>query len=249
MNDNTDPMVIPSSEELEKVQSSGEDLSGKVIINYCLTRVLHAAVRQQSLHVVVGNRTIANRLPYGKISQYERARAGEIEVVVYSGPNLEVEIYRAVMSFKAGTSITLAVISTRFGVEIGVIDDYECPHRSRSQSCLRAVNLTYGGKVFDILLRSGNIAFCKIQPKEVTEWIQVVPGEYEFYVIESGEEPCPPTMSETLDEVPYAPPGTYANGETVVMFYQRLLSNTMYTCYIIGGGTKKTPIQIVMAEN
>ncbi|MBE5962843.1 MAG: DUF4397 domain-containing protein [Lachnospiraceae bacterium] len=249
MMDNTDPAALPSPEENESLQLSGEETPGRVIINYCLVRVLHAAVKQPPIRVMIGNRMITNHLGYGKISQYERVSCGNAMVTIYGGINPEEKLYQADISFKAGTSITLAVTSTGWKVESGVIYDGDCRYQPQSGSCLRAVNLTGEQKPFDILLSSGRIVFHNVKNREVTAWRQNYPGEYDFYLVPTPEGVYAQEETVSLEEMPYVETEFYRGQEAVLMFYQRLLSDTRYTCFIIGGGQKKIPIQIVFAEN
>lgn len=247
--DNTDPGAIPSLEKENVMQPSGEEVSGRIIINYCLVRILHAGVKQPPIRVMIGNRMIANHLYYGKISQYERVNGGKALVTIYCGMKTEMEIYQAEVSFDPGRSITLAITSTDSNVDIGVIYDERCMQQSWAQSCLRMVNLTWEKNVYDVLLSNGRIVFCNVQPREVTAWKYTVAGEYDFYLVPTPKGACMQEESESLLEMPYAEAEVYKDSEAVLMFYQRLLSDARYTCFVIGGYSNKTPIQIVIAEN
>lgn len=197
-------------------------------INYSNVRVLHAAAGYGPVFVIIGTKTIATDLAFGKVSPYERIIDGFRTVMIFSASAPRTPLLNTVIPFIAGTRITLAIVNSPRGLQIIPIHDNMCVGASRDRACFRVGNLTFDDGPFDLVLSDGSMVFSDVKVKEVTQWNQAVPGDYEFYV----------------KETPMQGEGAYQFN-----FYLRMYPNMMYTACIIGGYYSSVPIQVIIIEN
>lgn len=219
-----------------------------ILINFATVRVLHAASNYVPIRVTVGNRTIADELAFGTVSGYSRITDGFRIVTVFSTVSNEV-LLRATLPFTAGTKITLAVINTANGLEIVTVSDTACQNVTSNRGCFRVANLTYDDGPFDIILSDGRMVFSNVGQKAVTSWKQAVPGDYEFYIMETPYGVMPLDTLGRLEEMPYITQGRYMDASYLLNFYVRIMAGNMYTAYIIGGYYSVTPLQVMVVEN
>ncbi len=219
-----------------------------VVINYATVRVFHAASNFVPLRVTIGNRTLTNDLAFGKVSGYSRITDGFRIVTVYSTVSNEV-LLRVTLPFTSGQKITLAIINTANGLEIVTVSDTACRNIMNNRGCLRAANLTFDDGPFDIILSDGRMVFSDVRQKEVTSWKQAVPGDYEFYIMETPYGVMPIDTMGRLEEMPYITQGRYVDASYLLNFYVRVNAKNMYTAYIIGGYYSVTPLQVVVIED
>ncbi len=104
--------------------------------------------------------------------------------------------------------VTVAVVQTAGGLDLGPIADGCCPHAG-ALSNFRMSNLAYNSQPLDLLLADGRVVYTDVQFKETTYFKQIRPGTYQFYLAETNLLPMPSYLDiETMDSafIGMAPP-------------------------------------------
>lgn len=238
-------MDMRDTEQEHNIQRRGME---RRFPNHAMVRILNAAAGYDPVFVIVGNKTIATNLAYGKISQYERVQDGFRTVIVYSSVAPRTPLLTTVLPFISGQRMTLAVVNTARGLQIVPMLDNACDEQMYDRACFRVANLTFDDGPFDVSLSDGTVVFTDINVKEVTPWKQAIAGDYEFYVSITPVS----DQADQQSRVPFNPniPQNNPNGSQYLFsFYQTIVPDTIYTACIVGGYYAEEPIQVIIIEN
>lgn len=195
----------------------------------CKVRFLNAANGYRPFRISINGRMIFTRLGYASVTGYGQVADG-FQTVTVSGANGYVYLQKTV-PFRAGDSVTLAIITTAGGIDLLPISDLPCT-KPYNMSCFRVCNLAYGSNPLDVILYDGRVVYTDVRYKEVTTFKRIRPGDYQFYVAETSLSPMPHSMDiETLDSAFDLP----AFPEAIVTFDVEVSPNAMYTVFLLNG--------------
>ena len=201
-------------------------------------RFLHAAYGYRPFRIAVSNRRLVNGLRYGGISGYSQVAAG-YQTVTVSGTNGYIYLQKT-MPFPAGSLSTIAVINTAGGMDLMQITDSCCPP-TNGYSSFRIGNLAYNSGPLDVIMSDGRVVYADLRFKEVGAFKRIVPGTYQFFYADTDQMPMPASADiETLDS---AWLGVYPPHETFGSLYLNVVSNAIYTVYLLQSGTGRNQIQ------
>lgn len=256
-------------------KNTGEITRGKQQVNYTEVRILHAASNNMPIDVSIGGRKTAEKLPFGKISNYERIIDGYRTVLV-TNSKTGILMVHEVLPFTAGTKVTLVINNTAGGIEVSRVCDDICHNKMNERSCFRIANFTFDDGPFDLALSNGSIVFNNVRMKEVTSFKQAVSGDYNFCVldtmynaisyndstIKSIDTGVPKLKSLEImrvfadenkelsdNNLRYINSKMTSDNNYIFNFFVKMNKNTLYTSYIIGGQYPEVPLQIITVEN
>ena len=210
-------------------------------------RILNGAANYGALTVTIGTQTVAEDLPFGTSTQYKKVEEGFRVVTILASSYPRRLIYRQVIPFVSGISITLALINTVNGIGIQVITDIPCIEGQRKLACLRMVNLSYNSRPLDLVLDDGRVVFSDVRFREVTQYKRANPGTYNFKVINSPNRPMPIVSDIALiNDLTYQISGRW---EALLEFSIDMKANVLYTVYILGNDGYLPALQPYILEN
>ena len=202
------------------------------------TRFLNAAYGYQAFRVFVGNTRAANLLNYASVTGYGRVGAG-YQTVTVTGTDGYIYIQKT-MPFQAGAITTIAIINTASGLDLLQITDSCCPPTNGTSS-FRVGNLAINTGALDVIMSDGRVVYGDLRYKEVGAFKRIMPGTYQFFYAETDLVPMPASADiETLDS---AWLGVYPPHETFGSLYLNVVSNAIYTVYLLQSGSGRNQIQ------
>ena len=201
-------------------------------------RFLNAAYGYQAFRVFVGNTRAANLLNYASVTGYGRVVAG-YQTVTVTGTDGYIYIQKT-MPFQAGGITTIAIINTASGLDLLQITDSCCPPTNGTSS-FRVGNLAINTGPLDVIMSDGRVVYGDLRYKEVGAFKRIMPGTYQFFYADTDLVPMPAAADiETLDS---AWLGVYPPHETFGSLYLNVVSNAIYTVYLLQSGTGRNQIQ------
>ena len=201
-------------------------------------RFLNAAYNYPAFRIFVGNNRFVNVLNYASATNYGRVSAG-YQTVTVTGMDGYVYIQKT-MPFQVGAVTTIAIINTAGGMDLLQITDSCCPP-TNGMSSFRIGNLAYNSGPLDVLLSDGRVVYSDLRFKEVGAFKRIVPGVYQFFYADTNLLPMPASMDiETLDS---AWLGVYPPHETFGSLYLNVVSNAIYSVYLLQSGSGRNNIQ------
>lgn len=206
-------------------------------------RFLNAAFGYQPFRVFINRRFIVNGLGFASLTPYGRISDG-FQTVTVTGTNGYVYIQKS-MPFRAGDTVTIAIINTASGLDLMQISDEPCT-RPRNMSCFRACNLAYYSNPIDVILEDGRVVYSDVRYKEVTTFKRIRPGEYMFYLAETNLRPMP-----RYQDIETVGSGVtdFDLPEALVSVYVDVKPNNMYTLFILSRGITPGAIQTMVVED
>nr|WP_326127075.1 DUF4397 domain-containing protein [uncultured Oscillibacter sp.] len=202
------------------------------------TRFLNAAYGYQAFRVFVGNTRAANLLNYASVTGYGRVAAG-YQTVTVTGTDGYIYIQKT-MPFQVNGITTIAIINTASGLDLLQITDSCCPP-TNGYSSFRVGNLAINTGPLDVIMSDGRVVYGDLRYKEVGAFKRIMPGTYQFFYADTELVPMPASADiETLDS---AWLGVYPPHETFGSLYLNVVSNAIYTVYLLQSGTGRNQIQ------
>ena len=202
------------------------------------TRFLNAAYGYQAFRIFVGNTRAVNLLNYASATNYGRVSAG-YQTVTVTGTNGYIYIQKT-MPFQTNGISTIAIINTASGLDLLQITDSCCPP-TNGYSSFRVGNLAINTGPLDVIMSDGRVVYGDLRFKEVGAFKRIMPGTYQFFYADTDLVPMPASLDiETLDS---AWLGVYPPHETFGSLYLNVVSNAIYTVYLLQSGTGRNQIQ------
>ena len=202
------------------------------------TRFLNAAYGYQAFRIFVGNSRFVNLLNYASVTNYGRISAG-YQTVTVTGMDGYIYIQKT-MPFQANGITTIAIINTAGGLDLLQITDSCCPP-TNGYSSFRVGNLAINTNPLDVIMSDGRVVYSDLRYKEVGAFKRIMPGTYQFFYADTDLMPMPAGLDiETLDS---AWLGVYPPHETFGSLYLNVVSNAIYTVYLLQSGTGQNNIQ------
>lgn len=165
------PVILPSNPDLSE---------------HCQTRFLNAAQNYFPLLVSLGLRVISSRLSYKEITPYSKAKESYCSLIIAESSNPTNILLRKSLAIVGGEIKTIAITTSTNGLQISQISDEGCSSKEYQTSCIRFVNLSYGGTNFNIKLTNGETVFDNVEFDEITPYKKIPPGNYQFEVYENS---------------------------------------------------------------
>lgn len=215
-------------------------------------RILAAAAGYSRVNVSVGVRTAAASLGFGELTAYQPVMDGFHQVTVTSTSRPRMILTRVTLPFRAGESVTLALINAPTGMEILRIGDDLCQSKPRGLSCLRLVNLSYDSGAFDLALSDDRLVFTNVRFKEATPYKRIRPGKYTFLLTDAANQPAP--LGEDVETVetmpiPYSSNDILDCTPSLLTFALNIEPGYHYTIFAIGLIDGSPSLQILAARD
>ena len=213
-------------------------VTGTVWPGFSRTRFLNAAYGYQAFRILAGSTQVTSLLNYATVTGYGRVGAG-YQTVTVAGTDGYIYIQKT-MPFQAGAVTTIAVINTPGGIDLLQITDSCCPP-TNGFSSFRVGNLAINTTPLDVIMSDGRVVYRDLRYKEVASFKRIRPGAYQFFYADTDLTPMPASQDiETLDS---AWLGVYPPHETFGSVYLDVVSNAIYTVYLLQSGSGRNNIQ------
>ena len=193
--DASTPVIpLPNPGEGGPVYPGPPSVSWPNLCYYCTAgrnaavRFLNAAEGYNPFRVFLNNNLIVNSLSFGALTPYGRVTNG-YQTVTVTGPDGYIYLQKS-LPFRADSQYTVAVTKTASGLDLTQITDDSCPHPG-NLSCLRLCNLAYNSNPLDLLLANGRMIYTDVRFRESTPFKRIRPGDYQFYLAETGQYAAP----------------------------------------------------------
>ena len=236
-----DEMVLRAQQLDERVESGAQ----------CRVRFFNAAAGYGDLMVQVDNKTVSDKLAFGGITSYDMIDEGYQMVTITMLNQPQSIILSKRMPFRNCANTTAAIINTATGIDILMINDSGCRTSSENMACFRVANLSYTSPALDVILENGNPVFEDIRFKQVTEYKQAVPEEYNFNVMLTRETETIKTdsMDVILPEQPVEEGGYPGENEAAyAYFFEEFEPQKRYTAFIIGNRNYEPTLRVETIE-
>ena len=185
-------------------------------------RILHASPRTPSVDVYVNDKKTVSNLSYEKFTEYYKLPAGSYNIKLYTTRTKVNPILNKNLNLPSGKIFTIAAIGTYPNLSLLPINEPIGPIMP-NKSLLRFVHLSPNSPKVDLALKDGKVLFKNVAYKEVTDYVPVNPGIYNFEIKPAG----------TAKAVLYIP-------------NIRLLRDRFYTIYAVGLLGERPPLQVLI---
>jgi len=185
-------------------------------------RVLHAVPGGPNVDVYANDKLIANNLAYGNYTTYASLPDGTYKLTLYVAGSKDSPIISNMLTVSNNSYSTVAAIDTSNAIGFLRIMDSNGPIE-KDKSMIKFVHLSPNAPAVDITLPDGTILFSNVQFKQVTSYINVMPGNYILQVRLAGT----PTVVLTVPDV-------------------KLQPNKIYTVYAIGLAGKTPSLEALL---
>ena len=244
---NTEPVQDMGSAQTRLLNTETTDQRPRT----CRVRFFNAAAGYGGLEINVGGIPISDDLEFGRVTDYMTVPDGFQQVAVTMVQDPKAVLLNKRFPFRNCMNTTAAIINTSTGIEIMMINDTGCRIDEQDRACFRVVNLSYTSPALDIILENGNPVFEDVRFKYVTEYKQVVPGEYNFNIMlaRAAETVKSNTVDIIMPERPVDEGGYPGEVEDAyAYFFQDFEEGDRYTAYIIGNKNYEPSLRVETLE-
>ena len=147
-----------------------------------VVRFLNAASDYNPFMVYVNSDLFVSPLNFAEVTDYEKVTSG-MQTISVLALNGYIYIQKQVQ-IPQNQTVTIAIINTPSGLDLMVIRDMPCS-RPLQTGCIRTCNLAVNSGPLNVVIGQRYITFMNVQYKEVTEFKNIWPGEYNYYVSKS----------------------------------------------------------------
>lgn len=204
-----------------------------------LIRFLNAVDSSDAYNFNVDGRDAASGVVYGGFTDYITVPSGihKISAALAQSPPAAPGTSLNI-PFESEEKSTLILVRTGEGLEILKVDEDGCNHLTNSTGCMKAANMSFGTKAYDIIRNDGETVFGDLRFMDVTPFKQAEAGGYDLYVVESvpnkaavskpvleREEDYSQVQREGLEQENY-----------FAKFHVHVDSYGIYSIYILGTG-------------
>lgn len=150
-------------------------------------RALHASPDAPAVDIYVNDRLVARGLRYREFTSYVPIAGGLYNIKVYpAGTNANPVINKNV-NIPPNSIFTVAATGMLKDIDLTLIP--EPPVKKQPyDTFLRFVQLSPNAQNVDLYLSNGNRLFTDVEYKEITDYIPIRPGVYEFQVKPTGTQ-------------------------------------------------------------
>lgn len=213
----------------------------------CRIRFFNAAAGYGGLEINVAGQTVSKQLSFGTETEFSNIPDGFQQVTITMVQEPQAVLLNKRFPFRNCLNTTAAIINTSTGIEIMMIHDMGCRIDEEDRACFRVVNLSYTSPALDVILENGNPVFEDVRFKYVTEYKQVVPGEYNFNIMlaRTAETVKSNTVDIITPEIPVEEGGYPGETEDAyAYFFEDFEEGDHYTAYIIGNKNFEPPLSV-----
>ena len=217
---------------------------------YCNIRFLFAAVDTPPVNVILGSNLIINGLSFGQSTTYTMEPAGLRTITIRNSAYPYSILNQSAFRFLKDKVYTIALLNSPGGLVLYLIEDAGCD-KSIYQSCIRAVNLSYDVPTVNFLLADSRILFSNVSYAAITNYRQIMPGNYNIVVTDRSQCPTPlpsPRQSRMIQIIPIiigGGPGS-CSGNTLVSGNFYIAENMSYTLYLIGSAHQDPSLMLLL---
>ncbi|MDD6201705.1 MAG: DUF4397 domain-containing protein [Lachnospiraceae bacterium] len=147
-----------------------------------VVRFLNAASNYNPFKIYINANMVVDQLNYAEVTEYEKVASGNRTITVM-GENGYIYIQKQI-AIPQNRAITIAIINTESGLDLFVINDEEC-RKPLQTGCIRVCNLAVNSGPLNVVIGQQYINFMNVAYKEVTDFKNIWPGDYNFYVSRS----------------------------------------------------------------
>lgn len=238
-------------ENRQNVSENRQEMQAGTKEEKCRVRFFNAAAGYGELEIMVGNQKISNNLGFGSVTNYVEIPGGFVQMKITMIQEPKAVLLDKKLPFRNCMNTTAAIINTSTGIEIMMIHDTGCRLNQQEYACFRVVNLSYTSPPIDVILENGNPVFEDVRFKYVTEYKQVVPGEYNFNVMlaRTAEVLKNNTVDVITPERPVEEGGYPGEDESAyAYFFEDFENGKSYTAYMIGNKGYEPPLRVETLE-
>lgn len=185
-------------------------------------RIFHASPDAPPVDVYANDSIIARNLKFGNFTEYMPVPGGKYRVRVFAAGTKNNPVIDTQLVIPEEKIFTLAAIGRLKDISLKAIED---PVQSLASGKLKVkfAHLSPGAPPVDVVLTNGKVLFSNVAYGDVTNYVQIPPGVYNFNVRVAGTD-------------------------RVVLFVPniRLYPNKFYSIYAIGLVGGKPPLQVVI---
>ena len=210
-------------------------------------RFFNAAAGFEPFKVMIEETVISESLPYIHVTQYRTTNRGFQTITISSAENPNQNILTKTIPFQLGDKVTIAIINSANGIDIKQMNDKACEPTPRV-SCFRMANFSYTSGPIDVLLEDGDVVFYDVRFKEITDFKQAFPGEYNFTIVLTTEQETPVNEINVIAEPASTLEGEYVGisiEKPLMYFYEDVEASEVYTAILVGNENYDQPLQVV----
>ena len=149
---------------------------------YGTIRFLNAASDYNPFMIYFNSDLFANPLNFAEVTDYERVSSG-MQTISVLAQNGYIYLQKQLM-IPQNKTVTIAIINTQSGLDLMLIQDQECS-RPLQAGCIRACNLAVNSGPLNVVIGQRYITFMNLRYKDISEFENIWPGEYNYYVSKS----------------------------------------------------------------
>lgn len=146
---------------------------------YCYLRFLNASSGYDGFSIYWNEQKILPVIQSGDISAYEKV-PGASTVISVVGKNGYVYVQKNV-DFHNLRTVTIAIIDSLSGLDLLLIEDGYFDGL-KNMGCVRVCNLAQRRDAVNLVVGNQYVTFSNVQNKEVTEYKNMWPGKYRYYI-------------------------------------------------------------------
>lgn len=160
-----------------------------------VVRFLNAASDYNPFQVYIDSNLFVNPFNYGEVTEYKKVASG-MQTISVLGENGYIYIQKQIM-VPQNQTITIAIINTSSGLDLMVITDNACS-KPLQAGCIRVYNLAVNAGSLNVVIGQGYITFANVEYMDVTEFKNIWPGDYNFYISRTNTNARNAILSATL---------------------------------------------------
>lgn len=186
-------------------------------------RLFHASPNAPAVDVYANGKLIAQNLSYKKFSKYLPVAPGNYNIQIYPAGNTINEVLNTNLYIPQGTIFNAAVIGQLPNISLYPIPEpYTVQNFGRP--CIRFIHLSPNAPNVDIVLSDGRKVFSNIGYKDITDYVCIPAGTYNFEVRPTGSDDVVLTVPDV-----------------------RLKANNYYTIYAVGLVGETPELEAILA--
>lgn len=185
-------------------------------------RLLHAAPGTGPVDVHVNGKIVARNLRYLNFTNYFSAPSGVYSIKVYPAGKSSEPLIDTKLQLVSGSIYTLATVGDPDSIGLQPISE-PLPGPTPNYAMVRFAHLAPGTPEVNITLPDGKKLFSNVSYKELTEYIQLAPGNYGIEVISAAN-----------------------NKRILIVPRINLQADKIYTIYAVGKLNANPPLQVLI---
>ncbi|MED4226019.1 DUF4397 domain-containing protein [Neobacillus cucumis] len=187
-------------------------------------RFLHTSPDSPNVDIYVNGTRVIKDLPFKKISQVLRLKAGKYHIDIYPSGNMVDSVLNKNITVEEGMSYTLTTIDSVKKMRLLVFLNH--PAVPVNEAKVRFIHLSPDTPELDIAVKDRDVIFPKVSYKQATEYLGLTPMTVDLEARAAGSR-------EILLSLPQA----------------HFKPNVSYTIVILGSSSEKPELQYISIED